>query len=341
MHRRVHGGGGQGFRQAVPQTARLLYPSAMEFAAFTPPAPVFVGTSPSHKLASRPFHELSLDIQGFPQVCYRRSDAETSAEPLDDDTPGDGVWIDAWALGGRRFSHWLFDVWPKLEAMARLGVLGQAEGIIANDCGAQLREETLGALGIDPARVLLVDRAGVEVKAERALRIGPVREVLYTPPWIIEAVRGAFLPAGTPQRGNRRLYITRAGASRRRVVNEAALLELARARGYEPVALETLTLKQAAALMGEAEAVLAPHGAGLANIVFCPPGCRVVEFFSLHVSPEYWLLAARMGLDYAIVECAAPDGRYLHQLSRAEATDRAACNPVDIVADLARIGSVI
>lgn len=312
----------------------------MEFAAFTPPAPAYVGTSPSHKLASRPFHELSLDIQAFPQVRYRRSDTATSATPLDDDVAGAGVWIDAWAPGGRRFSHWLFDVWPKLEAMKRLGVLDGA-GVIANDCGAQLRGETLAALGVEPGRVRLVDRDGVEVEAGRALRIGPLREVLYTPPWIIEAVRSAFLPAGSPAQGGRRLYVTRAGASRRRVVNEAALLELARGRGYEPVALETLSLKEAAALMSEAEAVLAPHGAGLANIVFCPPGCRVVEFFSLHISPEYWLLAARMGLDYAIVECAAPDGRYLHQLARAEASDRAACNPVDIVADLARIGSVI
>jgi capsular polysaccharide biosynthesis protein len=311
----------------------------MEFAAFTPQAPRYVGTQPSHKLASRPFHEISLDVQAFPQVRYRRSDREVSAEPLDEST-GEGVWIDAWELGGRRFSHWLFDVWPKLQAMQRLGVLKDA-GVIVNDCGARLRADTLGVLGVDPGQVRLVDRAGVEVQAERALRIGAVREVLYTPPWIIEAVRGAFLPAGAPSRGSRKLYITRAGAARRRVVNEDALLELARSRGYEPVALETLTLPESAALMSEAQAVLAPHGAGLANIVFCPADCRVVEFFSLHISPEYWLLAARMGLDYALVECAAPDGRYLHQLSHAEATDRAACNPVDIVADLQRIASVI
>jgi capsular polysaccharide biosynthesis protein len=311
----------------------------MEFAAFTPPAPRFVGTSPSHKLASRPFHELSLDLAGFPQVRYRRSDTETSAVPLDE-AVGEGVWIDAWELGGRRYSHWLFDVWPKLQAMRRLGVL-EGAAVIVNDCGERLRRETLGVLGVDEGRVRLVDRAGVEVDAERALRIGPLREVLYTPPWIIEAVRSAFLPAGAPARGSRRIYVTRAGAARRRVTNEAALLELARGRGYEPVALETLSLAEAAALMSQAEAVLAPHGAGLANIVFCPPGCRVVEFFSLHISPEYWLLAARMGLDYSIVECAAPDGRYLHQLSRAQASDRAACNPVDIVADLQRIGSVI
>jgi capsular polysaccharide biosynthesis protein len=311
----------------------------MEFAAFTPPAPHFVGTSPSHKLTARPFHELSLDVVSFPQVRYRRSDTETSAVPLDE-AVGAGVWIDAWELGGRRFSHWLFDVWPKLQAMRRLGVLDGA-GLIVNDRGERLRRETLGALGVEADRVKLVDRAGVEVDAERALRIGPLREVLYTPPWIIEAVRSAFLPAGAPARGSRRIYVTRAGAARRRVTNEAALLELARGRGYEPVALETLSLAEAADLMSQAEAVLAPHGAGLANIVFCPPGCRVVEFFSLHISPEYWLLAARMGLAYSIVECAAPDGRYLHQLSRAQAADRAACNPVDIVADLQRIGSVI
>jgi capsular polysaccharide biosynthesis protein len=312
----------------------------MEFAAFTPDAPAYVGTSPSHKLASRPFHEISLDVQAFPRVAYRRSNQDWSAAPLGEDAPGDGVWIDAFELGGRRYSHWLFDVWPKLHAMKALGALDGAQ-VIVNDCGAALRSATLAPLGLDAGRVRLVDTSGVEVAAERALRIGPCREILYTPPWIIDAVRSSFLPKATPARGRRRLYITRAGAERRRVVNEAAVRELAEAHGFETVALETLSLADTAALMSEAEAVLAPHGAGLANIVFCPPGCRVVEFFSHHISPEYWLLAARMGLDYACVECAAPDGSYLHQLSDRAQRDRALCNPVDIVADLQRIGSVL
>lgn len=312
----------------------------MEIAVFTPDAPAYVGTSPSHKLASRPFHEISLDISTFPRVAYRRSNQDWSAVPLDQDAPGDGVWVDAWEIGGRRYSHWLFDVWPKLQALSRLGALRGA-GVIVNDCGAALRSATLGQLGIDPGRVRLVEAAGVEVAAERALRVGPCREVLYTPPWIIDAVRSAFLPAGAPPKGRRRLYVTRAGAHRRRVVNEDAVRELAAARGFETVALETLSLAETAALMSEAEMVLAPHGAGLANIVFCPPDCRVVEFFSHHISPEYWLLAARMGLDYVLVECAGPDGTYLYQLSPQAQRDRALCNPVDIVADLERIGSVI
>ena len=312
----------------------------MEFAIFTPAAPAYVGTSPPHKLAARSFHEISLDLAVFPRVAYRRSNLDWSAAPLDEEAPGDGVWIDAWELGGRRYSHWLFDVWPKLHALSRLGAL-QGAGIVVNDCGPALRAATLAPLGVDPGRVRLVDAAGVEVCAERALRVGSCREVLYTPPWIIDAVRGAFLPAGAPPRGRRRLYVTRAGAARRRVVNEDALRELAAARGFETVALETLSLAETAALMSEAEMVLAPHGAGLANIVFCPPDCRVVEFFSHHISPEYWLLAARMGLDYACVECAAPDGNYLYQLPEKARRDRVLCNPVDIVADLARIASVI
>src|ERR1044072_7726188 len=128
----------------------------MEFAAFTPPAPAFVGTRPSHKLASRPFHELSLDIQAFPRVRYRRANQEWSATPLDEDAADAGVWIDAWSLGGRRYSPWLFDVWPKLHALDRLGALKGA-GVRVNACGARLRGETLAPLGLDPGRVRLVE----------------------------------------------------------------------------------------------------------------------------------------------------------------------------------------
>jgi capsular polysaccharide biosynthesis protein len=45
--------------------------------------------------------------------------------------------------------------------------------------------------------------------------------------------------------------------------------------------------------------VVAPHGAGLANIVFCQRGTQVVEFFNrAYVNGCYWRLATVQGLDY-------------------------------------------
>ena len=54
--------------------------------------------------------------------------------------------------------------------------------------------------------------------------------------------------------------------------------------------------------------VVAPHGAGLANLVFCEAGTRVVEFFNrAYVNGNFWRLAALRGLDYRPVVAAGAE----------------------------------
>ena len=49
----------------------------------------------------------------------------------------------------------------------------------------------------------------------------------------------------------------------------------------------------------EAEAIVAPHGAGLTNLVWCAPKTRVVEIFSpLYVNLCYWAIASLTQADY-------------------------------------------
>ena len=49
--------------------------------------------------------------------------------------------------------------------------------------------------------------------------------------------------------------------------------------------------------------IVAPHGAALANIVFCKPGTRVVEISTRSGYRDwYWQLAAVAGLSYKVME---------------------------------------
>jgi len=75
----------------------------------------------------------------------------------------------------------------------------------------------------------------------------------------------------------RRLYIDRRGAPNRRLVNETEVIAALARFVVQPVSLDGATLADLAALFADAELVVAPHGAGLANIVFAPHDCRVVE----------------------------------------------------------------
>ena len=75
------------------------------------------------------------------------------------------------------------------------------------------------------------------------------------------------------------LYVSRASATRRRLVDEAALLdELARV-DVECVDLAGLSVKEQALLFRDAQVVVGIHGAGLTNLAFCREGAQVVELF--------------------------------------------------------------
>src|SRR5262249_13052008 len=49
-----------------------------------------------------------------------------------------------------------------------------------------------------------------------------------------------------------------------------------------------------------AAVVVAGHGAGLADLCFCPPGTRVLELMpDSHVTGYFWTLSDAAGLDYS------------------------------------------
>ena len=98
----------------------------------------------------------------------------------------------------------------------------------------------------------------------------------------------------------RRLFVSRRQARNRRIRNEAAF-ELALSElGFESVVLEQYPLIDQMRLMASASIIISPHGGGLTNTLFCPPGTVVVEMFpERRKYPHYYFLCKTLGLPYA------------------------------------------
>ena len=105
------------------------------------------------------------------------------------------------------------------------------------------------------------------------------------------ADRGLALPAA--------FYIDRRGTAARPLLNETELVEALAPLGIVPVALEHLAPREQIALFRNARLIVAPHGAGLANLVFARPGCRVIELqMNAYCNWCFRRLAALKGLAY-------------------------------------------
>lgn len=129
-------------------------------------------------------------------------------------------------------------------------------------------------------------------------------------------------------RGGERLYISRDRARRRRVANEAELWSALEARGFRRLYLEDMPWRDQLAAFRSAKIVVASHGAGLANLVWCQPGTRVVELFRRdYVNGLFWQLAAMKGLDY----------RPLVRAGEGPLSQTLSANKEDMVVDVERV----
>jgi hypothetical protein len=103
----------------------------------------------------------------------------------------------------------------------------------------------------------------------------------FTLPALYKFIRYLYSPHISPRQPGRKIYIQRVPPATRTFSNEEAVSNLVRKLGYESVILENYTIRQQIAIVSSAEYILGAHGAGLAFTVFCHPGTRVVEIYSL------------------------------------------------------------
>ena len=97
---------------------------------------------------------------------------------------------------------------------------------------------------------------------------------------LCQTIKSAFIetPAIPP---HRKIYLTRDHITTgRKVLNELQLRKLLTTYGFEIVRADNLSVMAQAKLFNESSYIVGPHGAALANIVFCEPGTRILELFN-------------------------------------------------------------
>ncbi|MDJ0508194.1 MAG: glycosyltransferase family 61 protein [Crocosphaera sp.] len=103
------------------------------------------------------------------------------------------------------------------------------------------------------------------------------RQIGYLPRPYIEYLISKVAPLRKRNRKNR-IFISRSKSKTRRIHNEDELFTLLENYGFKKYYLEELPIEQQIELFYDAEAVIATHGAGLANLIFSS-NIKVLELF--------------------------------------------------------------
>ena len=207
----------------------------------------------------------------------------------------------------------MFDLLPKFEVLRRAGWNDERiDYYVLNDYQASFQRETLQRLGI-PEKKLIV-APGRLISADRALIPSRVRNGFLTPPWIRDFINQNFTNKKTvgshrPD-GPSRLYISRVGADRRRLLNEEAVRTIVERRGFQTVLAEQHSVAEFSDMVCNAQQIVAPHGAGATNVVFAKPNVRFLELYGGHIAPEAWLMTNIVGGRFYLLAGQDALGRY-------------------------------
>jgi len=218
----------------------------------------------------------------------------------------------AWSLAtasASNYFHWMFEALPRLRFLREAG--SPCDWIyICQSRRFQL--EACAHLGL-PAEKIIDTAATPFLRAEHLVL--PRRVDMFEGwivPWLRESLLSLGQKASFAQSPPRRIYISRRQATSRGVVNDEELLGLLHAHGFTEVRLEELGLAEQIALFGHAEAIVAPHGAGLTNLIFCASGTLVVELIAEGYNSDlYPRLGEARQLNYHHIECRAQDPTHI------------------------------
>jgi len=210
------------------------------------------------------------------------------------------------SIGRMNYFHWMLDVLPRLALLRSAGVAwSEVQHFLVGEWGSRFQEESFRVLGI-PLDCCVPCGPSAHFRCEDLLIPSPPGRTGHPPRWACEFLRETFLPdaAIAPQipasGGGRKIYVSRSGARFRRVLNEDEVIRRLEGEGFEAVLPEKLTVHEQARLFASADVVVAPHGAGCTNVVFCRPGTAFVEIFApRYVMACYWTVSSQCGLRYA------------------------------------------
>ncbi|MDQ2104094.1 glycosyltransferase family 61 protein [Azospirillum isscasi] len=201
------------------------------------------------------------------------------------------------AAGAYNYYHWLID------AFSRLSVLPGHhldDLLLVPPLERAFQRDSLSGLGrsvrahaIGTAETVLVDEL---------MLVPSLTGFGYYPPPTLFAAFDRLASGMAAAAAHRRIYIHRLRSPKRRLMNEAAVMERLAAAGYETLDLDGMALADQMRAFAEATHVVAPHGAGLTNLVFCRPGTMVCELqMDCYTNWLFRRLANLRGLEYGCV----------------------------------------
>ncbi len=238
----------------------------------------------------------------------------------------------------RHHFHWLLDFLPRvIAAEDHAARTGGSPMLLVTEDMSEKQSASLHYLGWDTTRQLPINPSsiGTSVHVKTLIAASGARQqsIEASPndaisPRIVNQISerlssrisGSSIDGLPPER----IYVSRAKATCRRILNEDDLVEIISPYGFVSVTPEDLSLEEQVRLFRGATHVIGPHGGGLTNLIFAE-NAHVLEIFARNhgIRPDYFQISNIRSLEYYFLVCESVNDQD------------------DMIVDLAKIGEFL
>ena len=206
------------------------------------------------------------------------------------------------------YYHWLLEVLPNL--LFAISWFPGIKIVLPEQCPDYVLDGLATALGPEASERCLF--------CSNPVRVGTLvmpqyhTQPEFTDPHVVEllrsqvkakVVREGISGAGACPPG-RKIYVSRRKSRRRRLAGEDLLEERLQERGFDILHCDELSFPEQIRAFHDADTVVGTHGAGLSNLVWSQPPCRVIEIFPKNYLLDcYAWLSFSHGFDYRYAIC--------------------------------------
>lgn len=213
--------------------------------------------------------------------------------------------LNAWS---ESYYHWIIECLPLLEGYELFCKKNNIESkIIVGKTPQSFQIETLGLLGYTSENFIYwdFDIANINNFITSSVRRYRYQKHQYViDPRAITWLRNKVLQKSTNLLNedifhSQYIYISRNKAGSRRVINESDVFQDLAQMGFKMFYLEDLNFYEQLNLFYHAKCIIAPHGAGLTNLIFSKDG-KVIELFGpqRYLLSDYYKLSKIVELSY-------------------------------------------
>ena len=216
----------------------------------------------------------------------------------------------------KNYFHWLFEILPKLKIIEEVERVDKIDFFLLPSTKMDHQIKTLELLNV-PKKKMLDSKTFKHINCDELyvvdhpfrLNNDTVIDTQNIPVWIFKYLRENFLKHKSSNLFPKKIFIDRSKllSTHRDIKNKEEVYKILKEKDYQFIRPEKFEFKDQIQMFFSAEKIVGLHGAAFANICFCNPRTKIIEFKTITTGMNSGNIAIKNHLDYNGIICEAID----------------------------------